>query len=48
MAEAVTDAAAKLQLADAQGAPADNGAKLQLDEETGEWVTSFRTQQDDT
>ncbi|KAK4457805.1 tRNA synthetases class I, catalytic domain-containing protein [Cladorrhinum samala] len=39
MAEAVTDAAAKLQLADAQGAPADNGAKLQLDEETGEWVS---------
>lgn len=50
MAEAVIDAAAKLQLVDAQGvpaAPADNGAKLQLDEETGEWVTSFRTQQHD-
>jgi hypothetical protein len=42
MADAVTDAAANLQLADAQAAPpADNGAKLQLDEETGEWVTFF-------
>jgi glutaminyl-tRNA synthetase len=36
MADAVADAAAKLQLGDA---PADNGAKLQLDEETGEWVS---------
>jgi glutaminyl-tRNA synthetase len=36
MADAVTDAAAKLQLGDA---PADNGAKLQLDEETGEMVS---------
>ncbi|KAK4161944.1 tRNA synthetases class I, catalytic domain-containing protein [Cladorrhinum sp. PSN259] len=40
MANVVTDAAANLQLADAQAAPpADNGAKLQLDEETGEWVS---------
>jgi len=36
MADAVADAAAKMQLGDA---PADNGAKLQLDEETGEWVS---------
>jgi len=36
MADAVADAAAKLQLGDA---PAENGAKLQLDEETGEWVS---------
>ena len=36
MADAVADAAAKLQLKEA---PADNGAKLQLDEETGEWVS---------
>jgi glutaminyl-tRNA synthetase len=36
MADAVADAAAKLQLGDA---PADNGAKLQLDEETGEMVS---------
>ena len=36
MADVVVDAAAKLQLVDA---PADNGAKLQLDEETGEWVS---------
>ena len=36
MADAVADAAAKLQLGDAL---ADNGAKLQLDEETGEWVS---------
>ena len=36
MADAVADAAAKLQLGDA---PAVNGAKLQLDEETGEWVS---------
>ncbi|KAH6635654.1 tRNA synthetases class I, catalytic domain-containing protein [Chaetomium sp. MPI-SDFR-AT-0129] len=37
MADAVADAAAKLQLGD--GAPAEGGAKLQLDEETGEWVS---------
>lgn len=36
MADAVADAAAKLQLNEA---PADNGAKLQLDEETGDWVS---------
>jgi glutaminyl-tRNA synthetase len=36
MADAVADAAAKLQLGDA---PTDNGAKLQLDEETGEMVS---------
>lgn len=36
MTDAVTDAAAKLQLNDA---PADSGVKLQLDEETGEWVS---------
>lgn len=37
MADAVADAAAKLQLGDAPAA--ENGAKLQLDEETGEWVS---------
>jgi glutaminyl-tRNA synthetase len=37
MADAVADAAAKLELSDAP--PADNGAKLQFDEETGEWVS---------
>ncbi|AEO55560.1 hypothetical protein MYCTH_2299521 [Thermothelomyces thermophilus ATCC 42464] len=36
MADGVADAAAKLQLGDA---PTENGAKLQLDEETGEWVS---------
>ncbi|KAL2259565.1 hypothetical protein VTK26DRAFT_6717 [Humicola hyalothermophila] len=36
MENAVADAAAKLQLNEA---PTDNGAKLQLDEETGEWVS---------
>ncbi|KAK4112640.1 glutaminyl-tRNA synthetase [Canariomyces notabilis] len=36
MADTVADAAAKLQLG--EGSP-DNGAKLQLDEETGDWVS---------
>jgi glutaminyl-tRNA synthetase len=40
MADAVADAAAKLQLGDSPSpAPSENGAKLQLDEETGEWVS---------
>jgi glutaminyl-tRNA synthetase len=39
MADAVADAAAKLQLADAPADNGANGAKLQLDEETGEWVS---------
>lgn len=36
MADAVTDAAANLKL---EEGTADNGPKLQLDEETGEWVS---------
>ncbi|KAK1759198.1 tRNA synthetases class I, catalytic domain-containing protein [Echria macrotheca] len=37
MTDAVTDAAANLKLD--EGAAADNAPKLQLDEETGEWVS---------
>jgi glutaminyl-tRNA synthetase len=37
MADEVTEATAKLQVGDAP--TAENGAKLQLDEETGEWVS---------
>ncbi|KXX74329.1 putative glutamine--tRNA ligase [Madurella mycetomatis] len=45
MEDAVADAAAKLQLGEA---PTENGAKLQLDEETGEWDTpaALKTAQD--